>query len=441
MALPRHSHRSLFLPFLLLFFAFFLICQVSLAQAGGERNPWERGNSGSSNLVCAPCHVWFGSVPVGQTETRSAQLINTGSSAITLSRLYPEAPDFGLDDLSLPMTLGAGQSVQFHVSFTPRVSGGANGIFEVINNTPSGPFFLDVHGRGVTGGILGASPSSVGFGSVQPGKSETIPVTLTNSGSSSLAVSRVNPSGPGFSVNGMSLPMTLAPGQSFTFGAVFAPKTAGRATGNISVLSTGSDSSLTISLSGVGAAASAQLSESPSSSNFYNVTVGASKSLPFTLTANGSSVTITSATTNNSEFRLSGVNFPLTLAAGKSASFTVNFTPQNTGSASGSISFVSNASNSPTAETLTGSGVSTASHSVNLSWDASTSSVTGYNVYRGSNSGGPYIQINPTLDPTTAYTDSTVVGGNTYYYVSTSLDSSGIESGFSNQVKVVIPAP
>ena len=67
--------------------------------------------------------------------------------------------------------------------------------------------------------------------------------------------------------------------------------------------------------------------------------------------------------------------------------------------------------------------------------------MVGYNVYRGSNSGGPYIQINPTVDPSTTYTDTTVVGGNTYYYVSTSLASSGIESGFSNQVKAVIPSP
>jgi Abnormal spindle-like microcephaly-assoc'd, ASPM-SPD-2-Hydin len=438
MASPRYRHRSLPVLFTLLF-ALFLTCQISLAQNGADPNLWQRGSAGSDPLTCAPCHFWFGAVPVGRTETQSAKFTNTGSAAITLSRLYPQAPGFSLNNLSLPMTLAAGQSVQFSISFTPRAASHTDGNFEVINSTVYGPFFLDVHGTGVTGGILGANPASVRFGSVPPGKSETLPETLTNSGSSSLTVSQVRPAGAAFKVSGLSLPMTLAPGQSFTFGAVFAPTTGGSASGSISVISTASNS-LTISLSGTGAA-SGQLAESPSSTNFNNVTVGTTKSLPVMLSATGSSVTISSATTNNSEFTLSGVTFPLALAAGKSASFNLNFTPQSSGTASGSISFVSNASNSPIAEAVTGSGISTTGHSVNLSWNASSSKVVGYNVYRGSVSGGPYIQINSTVDPSTTYTDTTVVGGNTYYYVSTSLNSGGIESGFSNQVKAVVPSP
>jgi len=90
---------------------------------------------------------------------------------------------------------------------------------------------------------------------------------------------------------------------------------------------------------------------------------------------------------------------------------------------------------------LTGSGTPPPAHSVNLSWNPSTSGAVGYNVYRGNTSGGPYTEINPMLDPSTSYTDSTVLGGQTYYYVSTAVDASGVESGFSNQVKATIPAP
>jgi len=440
MASPRYRHRALSVQLFALLFALFLTCQISLAQNGADPNLWQRGSAGSDPLTCAPCNFWFGRVLVGRTETQSAKLSNTGSTTITLSRLYPAAPGFILNNLSLPMTLAAGQSVRFSISFTPRAASHTDGNFEIINNTAYGPLFLDVHGTGVTGGILGANPSSISFGSVPPGKSETLPETLTNSGNSSLTVSQVRPAGAAFKVRGLSLPLTLAPGQSFTFGAVFAPTTGGSASGSISVISTASNSSLTISLSGAGAA-SGQLAESPSSTNFNGVNVGTSKSRPITLSATGSSVTISSATTNNSEFTLSGVTFPLTLAAGKSASFSLNFKPQSSGTASGSISFVSNASNSPIAEAVTGSGISTTGHSVNLSWDASSSRVIGYNVYRGSVSGGPYVQINPTVDPSTTYTDTTVVAGNTYYYVSTSLNSSGRESGFSNQVKAVVPSP
>jgi fibronectin type 3 domain-containing protein len=91
---------------------------------------------------------------------------------------------------------------------------------------------------------------------------------------------------------------------------------------------------------------------------------------------------------------------------------------------------------------LTGNGIAATQHSVDLSWNASTGSgVVGYNVYRGSVSGGPYSKINSALEAGTAYTDNAVTVGQTYYYVTTAVDGSGNESGYSNQVKAVIPTP
>ena len=82
-----------------------------------------------------------------------------------------------------------------------------------------------------------------------------------------------------------------------------------------------------------------------------------------------------------------------------------------------------------------------AAHTVQLSWDASTThNVIGYNVFRGANQGGPYTQINSTLDPTTSYADSTVQGGQTYYYVTTAVNSDNTQSEYSNQTEAVIPS-
>jgi len=78
-------------------------------------------------------------------------------------------------------------------------------------------------------------------------------------------------------------------------------------------------------------------------------------------------------------------------------------------------------------------------HTVALSWDASTSTVSGYNIYRSTVSGTGYAKINPSLLPALAYTDTTVVNGITYYYVATAVDSSGNESIFSNEVSAPIP--
>jgi hypothetical protein len=80
-----------------------------------------------------------------------------------------------------------------------------------------------------------------------------------------------------------------------------------------------------------------------------------------------------------------------------------------------------------------------AAHSATLSWSVSTPAVSGYNVYRGSASGGPYTSVNTSLVTLPTFTDSTVQTGQTYFYVTTAVDPSGSESVFSNEVKAAIP--
>jgi hypothetical protein len=80
-------------------------------------------------------------------------------------------------------------------------------------------------------------------------------------------------------------------------------------------------------------------------------------------------------------------------------------------------------------------------HSVDLSWNASTSAnIVGYNVYRGLVLSGPYSKIN-TGGPvaSTLYSDTSVASGMTYFYAATVVDSSGRESAHSNQVQAAIP--
>ena len=78
-------------------------------------------------------------------------------------------------------------------------------------------------------------------------------------------------------------------------------------------------------------------------------------------------------------------------------------------------------------------------HSVALSWTASASAVTGYNVYRSTASGSGYTKLNSSLVAGLSYSDSSVSTGATYFYVATSVDSGGDESLNSNQVSAAIP--
>lgn len=79
-------------------------------------------------------------------------------------------------------------------------------------------------------------------------------------------------------------------------------------------------------------------------------------------------------------------------------------------------------------------------HSAALAWTESKSTtLVGYNVYRGTLPGGPYKKVNRSLVSDTTFTDTTVQSGQTYYYVSTTVDVTGDESSYSNQMKAVVP--
>jgi hypothetical protein len=285
-------------------------------------------------------------------------------------------------------------------------------------------------------------PTFVGFGNVTVGVTNTQTVTVSNSGNSSLTLSQANLSGAGFSITGLTLPLSLNPGQKTNFNVAFDPTGASSFTGSVSLVSNAPDSPTAIPLSGSGVSASLQLSASPSSLDFGNVTEGQTSTKSVTVSNTGNSnVDISQVNVSGAGFSASGLTPPVTLTPGQNATISVVFAPTTSGSATGSVSINSNATNSQTTIALAGSGVTTTSHSVTLNWTASTSTVAGYNVYRGSQSGGTYTKLNSSLVTSTTFTDSTAQAGQTYYYVTTAVDSNNVESVYSNEASAVIPSP
>jgi fibronectin type 3 domain-containing protein len=76
---------------------------------------------------------------------------------------------------------------------------------------------------------------------------------------------------------------------------------------------------------------------------------------------------------------------------------------------------------------------------VNLTWSDSYTTLSGFSVYCGTTTGGPYAKINSSLIPSTSYPDSGVQSGSTYYYVTTTADTTGAESSYSNESADAIP--
>ena len=396
-----------------------------------------RGSGVSSEAVAAsPSIVSFGQVPIGTTSTVPVVVMNIRSWNVILSAIQTTGVGFSISGPKFPLTLGTGQSVTLSVAFAPQSAGTTGGSLCISDNGPA--LVIPLTGTGATPGQLTANPASLAFGNVQAGTNMTLTDSLTNTGGASVTISQATVTGTGFSISGLSLPLVLNPGASVTFSAVFAPQSAVNATGGITVASNASNP-LTVSLSGTGTA-QGQLTLAPTAVNFGNATVGTNVSQTSSLSAGGASVTVASASMSSAEFSLTGISFPVTIAAGQSTPVTVTFSPQTSGTATATLSLASNASNAA-AQTLSGVGVAPTQHSVSLSWTDTNSGIAGYNIYRGTVSGGPYAQINSALDATPAYSDTSVVAGQTYFYVATAVDGSGVESAYSNQAEGVIPTP
>ena len=398
------------------------------------------GNSGS--VTSSPTTLAFGNAQVGSNVSLSEKVTNTGGSTVTVSQANVSNAAYSIGGLALPASVAAGQSVAFTVKFAPNAAGSASGNLSLVSDATNSPLTIPLSGTGVTAaGNLSANPTSLAFGNVQVGSNARLSETVTNTGGSTVAISSASLGNAAYSISGLTPPANLSAGQSVTFNVTFAPSTAISITTNLTLVSNAGASPLILALSGTGTAPG-QLGVSPASLSFGDVVVGASSTLSSSLSATGAAVTVSSATSTSPEFTISGLSLPAVLSAGQSLPYSVTFTPQTSGTATATLTFVSNASNSPTHQTASGNGTAPPQHSVGLSWDASSSqNVVGYNVYRGGVSGGSYSKINTSLDASTNYTDNQVVAGQTYYYVTTAVDGNGVESGYSNQVQAVIPTP
>jgi hypothetical protein len=298
-------------------------------------------SAATSQLACTPTNLGFGAVVVGQTETLPVTLTNNGQSSVTVSGIASGKSEFTTSNLSLPLVLLAGQSVELSVSFTPTAMGWTGGPIKLFSNASNTTSRLNVGGTGVSSEPVTASPSMVSFGQVAIGTISTVPVVLTNARSWKVTLSALQTTGGGFSMSGPSFPLTLGARDSVTVNVAFAPQSAGTTGGKLFVSGPG----LAIPLTGTGTAPG-QLTANFGSLNFANVPVGNSETQSVTLTnSGGSSLTVSHATITGNGFTLSGLVLPLTLGAGQSATFSVVFAPQSAGSASGNLAFTSNASN------------------------------------------------------------------------------------------------
>lgn len=224
---------------------------LSLTGCGVTGDP----GSGTRQMTVTPSTAKFGNVTVKSDATQTVRIANTGTKELKISEAKIKGPGFSMSGLVVPTKLAAGASVNFTVAFQPTTSGAASGSISIDSDANGAPMNLDLSGTGVAESMkLTPSSSSLSFGSVPVGKTETQEVKLTNGGNSDVTISSASVSGIGFSASGGSN-VTLGPNQSVTLTITFNPKGAGLQNGTLTVASNGP--SLNIPLAGTATQAGA----------------------------------------------------------------------------------------------------------------------------------------------------------------------------------------
>ncbi len=118
---------------------------------------------------------------------------------------------------------------------------------------------LKAASTGTTGtAALTLSSTTVAFGSVNLNSPATQTVKLTSSGTGSVTISAATIKGAGFTMSGLTTPVTLNSGQTPTLDLEFDPTAAGTDTGTVSISDNASSGgTATIALSGTGTTATA----------------------------------------------------------------------------------------------------------------------------------------------------------------------------------------
>jgi hypothetical protein len=116
---------------------------------------------------------------------------------------------------------------------------------------------------------LSTNSTSLAFGSVHVNTSATQSVTLTSAGTAPVTISTATTTGQGFTMSGITFPVTLDPGQTMTLSLQFDPLTTGAATGQVRITTNSStNGTVEIGLSGTGTSHEVDLSwDAPISSD------------------------------------------------------------------------------------------------------------------------------------------------------------------------------
>lgn len=177
--------------------------------------------------------------------------------------------------------------------------------------------------------------------------SGTAPVTLAGESLNNTTI---------FSVSGITLPLTLNPGQTATLSIGYNAAIPGSKTGTLTLTSNASPAHTYVYLSGTTLAGN--LTFGPATMAFGNVPLNTMATQNITVTSTGQApLIITQVSMGGSGYRLSPPSLPLTLNPGQAATLTIAFDPAAAGSSPGLLTLNCNTNRGIVTTRASGTGV------------------------------------------------------------------------------------
>ncbi|HVZ60380.1 MAG TPA: choice-of-anchor D domain-containing protein, partial [Terriglobales bacterium] len=248
------------------------------------------------------------------------------------------------------------------VSFTPTSTGSRSANLSISDNAPGGPHTITLLGTATAPGI-NLFPSPLTFGNQNVGiASNSVVLTANNTGTADLIISALSFSGANaseFALSGVTLPITVPPGQSRGINVTFTPSAQGQRAAVLNITDNAGGSPHTVNLSGNGTQPAINL-------NVTTLAFGdqalnnSSAAKPVVVTNPGSGPLIISALAisggNAADFTVTSGTLPITVEPSSTLVINVIFNPKATGPRSSALILTHNAPGSPSSISLSGNG-------------------------------------------------------------------------------------
>lgn len=318
------------------------------------------GTGVNAVLSISPTSLNFGNQILNSTSSsQTVTLTNSSTTNITINSVAISG-NYTKNDTCSGVVLTASQSCTVGVTFTPTVIAAVPGALTITDTATGSPHVVPLNGTGILAVTI---TSSLSFASQTVGTT-SVPqvVTLTNQQNSTLSFSWAS-SGDFTATAGGSTPCgaTLAANAHCTISVTFTPQTNGLIKGALWVTHGAVGSPAITALSGTGSGGgTAPLTFTPTTVSIGNVALGLSGSQSVTIKNSGSTTVNLTSITASATFTVapSGTTpCGSSLAAGKSCTETVTFTPVLTGAVTGAMNVFNDGGFNPQVLNLSATGV------------------------------------------------------------------------------------